>query len=59
MYIISNNITTRKASIFRLFQVAKDNDWSPQKSPAALLKEITKECVAAGADGLEIDIHQS
>lgn len=58
MYIISNNITTRKPAIARLFNVARDNDWNPQKPPAAFLKELAKQCAEAGADGLEIDIQQ-
>ncbi len=58
MLVIANNITTRNARINReLHQLAVKNAAS-ESLPAMVLPEMARQCVAAGADMLEIDLQQ-
>jgi cobalamin-dependent methionine synthase I len=58
MFIIANNITTRDIKIERIFREAKEAGWNPISRPATTLKKLTQQCVAAGADALEINLQQ-
>ncbi|MBI4283790.1 MAG: dihydropteroate synthase [Chloroflexi bacterium] len=58
MFIIANNITTRDKKIKSLFRRAKEAGWSTVSEPAQTLKELIQQCVAAGADALEINTQQ-
>lgn len=58
MFIIANNITTRRAAVRRLFETVKKLGWNAECVATESLKEIARECDAAGADAIEIDIQQ-
>ena len=57
MYVIANNISTRKKEVADIFATARDGDW---QDPGAVsrLRMLTEKCVTAGADALEIDLQQ-
>ncbi len=58
MLIIANNITTRNVSVERVFQQLKAAGWNPDGPPAETLKKLARQCAAAGANVLEINIQQ-
>ncbi|MBI2980060.1 MAG: dihydropteroate synthase [Chloroflexi bacterium] len=58
MFLIADNISTRRASVRYIFQQAKAADWDTGSEPAQMLSELTRQCVAAGANALEINIQQ-
>ena len=58
MFVIANNITTRNRTVNQIFSQAKAGGWSSNRQAMDRLQELTKQCVAAGADMLEINIHQ-
>ena len=58
MLVIANNITTRNARIDQAFRQLKAMAWNPAQPMAKMLKELAEQCVAAGADVLEINLQQ-
>ncbi len=58
MFLIANNISTRDPKIERIFQQAQAAAWYVESEPAKALSELAKQCIAAGADALEINIQQ-
>lgn len=58
MFVIANNITTRRAPVRRLFETVKKLGWNAECEATESLKEITRDCDSAGADAIEIDIQQ-
>ena len=58
MFLIANNITTRDEKIERIFRQAKGAAWNTESEPAKMLKELIQQCIAAGADALEINTQQ-
>ncbi len=58
MFLIANNISTRDAKVARIFQEARAAAWNAESDPAKMLMKLAQQCVAAGADALEINIQQ-
>lgn len=58
MLIIANNLTTRNSNVGKMFRQSQATGWNPGQTPATTLKELTRQCAAAGADLLEINIQQ-
>jgi len=58
MFVIANNINTRNAKVSSEFQQLKAKDLKSESSPALVIQEIARQCMAVGADMLEIDIQQ-
>ena len=56
MFFIANNITTRKRAVSQIFRQAKT--YSYVSNAIIRLQELTKQCVQAGADAIEINIQQ-
>ena len=56
MFVIANNITTRKSSVKQLFRQVKAKKYITNAILG--LEELTEQCVKAGADALEINIQQ-
>jgi cobalamin-dependent methionine synthase I len=58
MFVIANNITTRKSSVRNIFRQARNNGWGRSQHAVTGLQQLAEECAAAGADALEINIQQ-
>jgi cobalamin-dependent methionine synthase I len=58
MLVIANNITTRNTKIGHEFEQLKTRGATSEFLKTTILREIAEQCVAAGADMLEIDIQQ-
>lgn len=58
MFLIASNISTRNAKVKCIFQSAEKAVWNTVSEPARTLKALTQQCVAAGADALEINTQQ-
>ncbi len=58
MFLIANNINTRDTKIENLFRQTNAAAWNIGSKPANSLKELTKQCVVAGANALEINTQQ-
>lgn len=58
MFLIASNLTTRDARVEQIMRYCKEAGWGVGSEPAGMLKEIAKQCVAAGAEALEIDTQQ-
>jgi hypothetical protein len=58
MLTIANNITTRNSRVNQIFGQAKAGGWTSNWQAATRLGELAEQCVAAGADALEINIQQ-
>jgi cobalamin-dependent methionine synthase I len=58
MFVVANNITTRHSAVNRIFCQAKVGSSARSQPEVTRLQELTKQCVAAGADALEINTQQ-
>jgi 5-methyltetrahydrofolate--homocysteine methyltransferase len=58
MFIIANNITTRNSTVNQIFRQAKAGGWTSNQQAITRLQQLTEQCVAAGANALEINIQQ-
>lgn len=58
MFVIASNISTRDTTVNQIFRQAKAGGWASNGQPFVRLGEIAEQCVAAGADALEINIQQ-
>lgn len=58
MLLIANNISTRNPEVERIFRQAQAADWGIESEPAMVLSALARQCVAAGADALEINLQQ-
>lgn len=58
MRIIANNISTRNAQVARVCQQVEATGWSPQEPAVSMLKTLAEQCIAKGADALEINLQQ-
>ena len=58
MFVVANNLTTRNNTVNQIFRQAKAGGWDSNEQAIIRLQEITEQCVAAGADALEINIQQ-
>ncbi|MBI2829922.1 MAG: dihydropteroate synthase [Chloroflexi bacterium] len=58
MQVIANNISTRNARVHKLLRESQALHWDHRQAPALRLKELVQQCVAAGADVLEINTQQ-
>jgi 5-methyltetrahydrofolate corrinoid/iron sulfur protein methyltransferase len=58
MQIISSNLTTRDGNVDYLFRQARANGWNPASQTAHGIRELAKQCAAAGADIIELNIQQ-
>jgi len=58
MFLIASNITTRNPKVVSAFRQAKSDGWNTRGQGADVLKRISEECVASGADALEVDVQQ-
>ncbi len=58
MFLIASNITTRDEKVAGIFRQAKEVAWKTASEPAKTLRELTQQCVAAGANAVEINIQQ-
>jgi cobalamin-dependent methionine synthase I len=58
MLAIANNITTRRVNVRSAILRQKRGIWRSQHEPATFLGELARECTAAGADVIEINIQQ-
>jgi len=56
MFLIANNVTTRKRAVSQIFRQARAKSYL--SNAIIRLQELTKQCVNAGADALEINIQQ-
>jgi len=58
MFVIANNITTRGGKVADIFRRARDEGWDTAGSAAPELADLARECAAAGAGALEINVQQ-
>jgi cobalamin-dependent methionine synthase I len=58
MFVIANNITTRDNAVKQIFRQARAGGWVRDRQATNGLKELAKQCAAAGVDALEINIQQ-
>jgi len=58
MLIIANNITTRNRNVANALKPARSGHMKKAQSCALFLGNVAKECVAAGASVLEINLQQ-
>jgi cobalamin-dependent methionine synthase I len=58
MFVIANNITTREAGVAGIFRQAQAERWNPAGSAGRALADLARQCAAAGASALEINIQQ-
>jgi cobalamin-dependent methionine synthase I len=58
MYIFANNITTRDEKVERIFRQAKGLGWDTASEPAKTLRGLVEQCLADGANALEINTQQ-
>jgi cobalamin-dependent methionine synthase I len=58
MFVIANNITTRDGKVADIFRRARDEGWNAAGSAARELADLARECAAAGAGVLEINVQQ-
>jgi len=58
MLLIANNISTRYTKVERIFRQARTAAWNTESEPAKTLMQLAQQCVAAGANALEINIQQ-
>jgi cobalamin-dependent methionine synthase I len=58
MFVIANNITTRNSTVNQIFRQAKAGGWTSNQQAIIRLQELTEQCIAAGADALEVNIQQ-
>ena len=58
MFVVASNITTRDVRISRIFQEMQAANWNLEHESAAALRKMAEQCVAAGADALEINLQQ-
>jgi cobalamin-dependent methionine synthase I len=57
MFVIANNITTRDAGVAGIFRQARDEEWKAGAAGRAL-GDLARQCAAAGASALEINLQQ-
>lgn len=58
MFVVANNITTRDSSVADNFRRAKAEGWNTSSGAARFLAEMARQCAAAGAAALEINVQQ-
>jgi 5-methyltetrahydrofolate corrinoid/iron sulfur protein methyltransferase len=58
MLTIANNITTRNVKVRRAFWRQKKGIWRPQDEPVKIITDLARQCAAAGADVIEVNIQQ-
>ena len=58
MLVIASNITTRDSTVSQVFRQAKAGGWARNPQAISRLQELAEQCVAAGADVLEINTQQ-
>lgn len=58
MQIISGNLTTRDSNVDYLFRQARANGWNIEDDATHSLKNLAKQCAAAGAEIIELNIQQ-
>jgi cobalamin-dependent methionine synthase I len=58
VYTIASNITSRSASIKRIFNSLERSGWDPRTESGKELADVAKFCAEAGADAVEIDLQQ-
>lgn len=58
MFVIASNISTRIPRVKSIFQRAERAGWAATGEAASMLGELARQCVASGADALEINTQQ-
>ena len=58
MFVIASNITTREAGVANIFRQAREEDWDKAGNAARDLADLARQCAAAGAGAIEINVQQ-
>ena len=58
MFVIASNITTRDAGVAAIFRQAREEGWDAAGNAARDLADLARQCAAAGAGAIEINVQQ-
>lgn len=58
MFVIASNITLKDSELNQAFRKLKETPWYLTQEPTQTLRALARQCIASGANALEIDLHQ-